>query len=464
MSPSAPAVTLKDIASLAKRRGFIFPGSDIYGGFANTYSYGPYGAQLKKNVRDLWWKRFVETSDDVVGLDGPILLHPMVWKASGHIDGFSDALIDCKACKARHRVDHLLESALKIDVEGFSLEKMDELIREHKINCPRCGKHDFTPSRKFNLMFQTQMSKTDGGDSAYLRPETAQAIFVDFKNICDSLRVRVPFGVAQIGKAFRNEITPGNFIFRTIEFEQMEIEYFVKEEEWESHFNSWLERMLNWCDLIGLNREDLVLHEHAPEKLSHYSKRTVDIQFRFSFGMSELYGLAYRTDFDLKQHMEHSGKSLEYTDPVDQKRSIPHVIEPTFGLDRSLLAILTGAYAVEDLGDGDQRTVLRFKPYLAPVHVAVFPLMKKEPLQNMSSDVYKLLKSSGLRVEYDESGAIGKRYRRQDEIGTPYCVTIDFDSLEDNRVTLRDRDTMKQERLPISELVERLTHVTTCSF
>lgn len=460
MSSSASEVTLKDIASLAKRRGFIFPGSDIYGGFANTYSYGPYGAQLKKNVRDLWWKRFVETSEDVVGLDGPILLHPMTWKASGHVDGFSDALVDCKACKARHRVDHMLEAALEIDVEGFSLEKMDALIAEHNLKCPRCGKHDFTPSRKFNLMFQTQMSKTDSGESAYLRPETAQAIFLDFKNVCDSLRVRVPFGIAQIGKAFRNEITPGNFIFRTIEFEQMEIEYFIREEEWQTRFDSWISRMLSWCELIGLSRDNLVLHEHAQEKLSHYSKRTVDIQFRFPFGTSELYGLAYRTDFDLKQHMEHSGKSLEYTDPADQKRWTPHVIEPTFGLDRTLLAMLSQAYAVETLENGEQRTVLRFRPYLAPVHVAVFPLMKKEPLQDKATNLYRMLKSSGLRVEYDDSGAIGKRYRRQDEIGTPYCVTVDFDSLDNNDVTLRDRDTMKQERVPISELIERLKLVT----
>jgi glycyl-tRNA synthetase len=460
MSSSLSEVTLKDIASLAKRRGFIFPGSEVYGGFANTYSYGPYGAQLKKTIKDLWWKRFVESSDDIVGLDGPILLHPMTWKASGHVDGFSDALVDCKACKARHRVDHMLEAALGIDVEGFSLEKMDELIAQNHLKCPKCGKSDFTPSRKFNLMFQTQMSKTETGDHAYLRPETAQAIFLDFKNVCDSLRVRVPFGIAQIGKAFRNEITPGNFIFRTIEFEQMEIEYFIKEEEWQTRFDSWINRMLAWCELIGLSRDNLVLHEHAAEKLSHYSKRTVDIQFRFPFGTSELYGLAYRTDFDLKQHMQCSGKSLEYTDPADQKRWIPHVIEPTFGLDRSLLAILCQAYAVENLEGGDQRTVLRFKPYMAPVHVAVFPLMKKEPLQEKAIALYKMLKSSGLRVDYDDSAAIGKRYRRQDEIGTPYCVTVDFDSLENNDVTLRDRDSMKQERLPISALIERLKNLT----
>lgn len=453
MTQQPSPTTLKDIAALAKRRGFIYPGSEIYGGFANTYSYGPHGAQLKKNIRDAWWKMFVEQSEDVVGLDGPILLHPMTWKASGHVDGFSDALVDCRACKARHRVDHLLEAALQRDVEGLSLTTMDELIQENQVKCPKCGAHDFTASRQFNLMFQTPMGKTtEGGDHAYLRPETAQAIFLDFKNICDSLRVRLPFGVAQIGKAFRNEITPGNFIFRTIEFEQMEIEYFIRAEQWSEHFETWLIRMQRWCESIGLRPENFVCYEHPKEKLSHYSKRTVDIQYRFPFGMSELYGLAYRGDFDLKQHMQCCGKSLEYTDPQTQERLLPHVIEPTFGLDRTLLAVLCEAQCVEKLEDGTERSVLRFKPHLAPVSAGVFPLVKKEPLGEIARKLWRELKALGISVDYDESGAIGKRYRRQDEIGTPFCITVDFDTIEQQSVTIRERDSMEQHRLPLHEV------------
>lgn len=444
--------SLKSIAALAKRRGFIFPGSEIYGGFANTYSYGPHGAQLKKNIRDLWWKRFVEQREDMLGLDGPILLHPTTWKASGHVDGFSDALIDCRACKARHRVDHMLEDALGRDVEGLSLEELDKIVQENQVKCPKCGKHDFTPCRRFNLMFQTAMSKTDGNENAYLRPETAQAIFVDFKNVCDSMRVKLPFGLAQIGKAFRNEITPGNFVFRTIEFEQMEIEYFIRENEWQEHFEKWLKAMKQWCELIGLKAENCVNYEHPKEKLSHYSKRTVDIQYRFPFGLSELYGLAYRGDFDLKQHMNTCGKSLEYIDPATQEKFLPHVIEPTFGLERTLLAILCEAYAEEELEGGDRRTVLRLKPYMAPVTAAVFPLMKKEPLGPIACDLWRRLKASGQRVDYDESGAIGKRYRRQDEIGTPYCITVDFDTVERGVVTIRERDSMKQQVIKIDQV------------
>lgn len=456
MSISPSQATLKEIAALAKRRGFIFPGSDIYGGFANTYSYGPYGSQLKKNIRDLWWRTFVERSEDIVGLDGPILLHPTIWKASGHVDGFSDALVDCRSCKARHRVDHLLEKALGQDVEGMALEEMDQLIKQHHVACPKCGQKDLTSSRRFNLMFQTQMSKVDTGEYAYLRPETAQAIFVDFKNICDSTRVRLPFGVAQMGKAFRNEITPGNFIFRTIEFEQMEIEFFIRAEQWQEFFEQWLARMMNWCDAIGLSRQNLVMHEHAKEKLSHYSSRTVDIQYRFPFGISELYGLAYRSDFDLKQHMSFSGKSLEYTDPYTQERFIPHVLEPTFGLDRTVLAILCEAYRVQPLQDGQSRTVLSFVPALAPVQVAVFPLLKKEPLVEVAQKLWRKLKSSGVRCEYDEAAAIGKRYRRQDEIGTPFCLTVDFDSLDDQCVTIRERDSMSQQRVGIDDILVHL--------
>jgi glycyl-tRNA synthetase len=453
--------TLKNIVALAKRRGFVFPGSEIYGGFANTYSYGPYGAELKKNIRDLWWKRFVHNREDMVGIDGPILLHPKTWEASGHVAGFSDALIDCKKCKARVRADHLLEQALRRDVEGLSTEQMDNLIKEHRIQCPKCGSFDWTPVRHFNLMFSTHLSKTSQhaeGDLAYLRPETAQAIFLDFRNLLDTMRVQVPFGVAQIGKAFRNEITPGNFLFRVIEFEQMEIEYFIHPKEWEEKFQEWLSAMQGWCQDIGLSTKHLTLYEHPKEKLSHYSKRTVDILYEFPFGKSELYGIAYRTDFDLKQHAAASKANLEYTDPKTHERYIPHVIEPTFGLDRTLLALLCEAYAVETLENGESRTVLRFKPKIAPVKAAVFPLMKKEPLAEKARGVFDSIRDLWL-IDYDDSGAIGKRYRRHDEIGTPVCITIDYESLDDNTVTLRHRDSMKQERIPIPELPSRIANI-----
>lgn len=446
-------VLLKDIVALCKRRGFVYPGSDIYGGFANTYSYGPYGAELKKNIKDLWWKTFVRGRQDMVGLDGPILLHPNTWRASGHVDGFNDALIDCKECKGRFRVDHLVEDALKIDVEGLSPEALDTLIADNKISCPKCGKFNYTPSRHFNLMFHTQLSKTDanGNDIAYLRPETAQAIFLDFKNVIDSMRVKIPFGIAQIGKAFRNEITPGNFIFRVIEFEQMEIEYFIEESDWQELFEKWLDSMKTWCRDIGLSENSISLHEHPENKLSHYSKRTVDIMYNYPFGCSELYGLAYRTDFDLKQHEVYSGKKLEYFDQESQKRFLPHVLEPTFGIDRTILAVLCEAYEEQDLGDGDKRVVLHFDPKIAPVKVAVFPLMKKEPLQKQAREIFADLQRIW-NVEYDETGAIGKRYRRQDELGTPLCVTIDYQTLEDGTVTVRDRDSMVQERVLITDL------------
>lgn len=451
--------SLKPIVALCKRRGFIYPGSDIYGGFANTYSFGPYGAQLKKNIKDLWWKMFVTDCEDIVGIDGPILLHPRAWKASGHADGFNDSLVDCRQCKARFRSDHLIEKALGIEVEGLSLEKLDEIISSNKLNCPKCGKSDFTNARNFNLMFQTQMGKATSSsgddDFTYLRPETAQAIFLDFKNITDSMRVRIPFGVAQIGKAFRNEITPGNFIFRVIEFEQMEIEYFIRQEMWQECFEGWLKKMQDWCALIGLSEKRFHLFEHPKEKLSHYSKRTVDIVYDFPFGRSELYGLAYRTDFDLKQHQEFSGKSQEYVDPMTREKYIPHVIEPTFGVERTLLALLCGAYEEQTLQNSEVRTVLHLSPNIAPVKAAVFPLMGKEPLVAKARPLFEKLKTKWA-VEYDDSGAIGKRYRRQDELGTPFCITVDFQTLEDHTVTLRFRDSMEQIRLTEGELFDRL--------
>ncbi len=449
--------SLKPIVALCKRRGFIYPGSEIYGGFANTYSFGPYGAELKKNVKDLWWKTFVQGRRDMVGLDGPILLHPKAWKASGHLDGFNDALIDCKACKSRFRCDHLIEEALSKSAEDLTVEQMTEEVRAGGIKCPKCGAKDFTEARFFNLMFHTHMSKTGAdGDVAYLRPETAQAIFLDFKNVVDTMRVRVPFGIAQIGKAFRNEITPGNFVFRVIEFEQMEIEYFLRERDWETTFESWLASMHDWCRLIGLNPARIHEKEHPKEQLSHYSKRTVDLVYDFPFGTSELYGLAYRTDFDLKQHAQYSGQTIEYTDPETREKFVPHVVEPTFGVERTLLALLCDAYDEEQLENGEVRTVLHFSPRIAPVKAAVFPLMKKEPLAEKAQLVFAKLQKFWI-CEYDESGAIGKRYRRHDELGTPYCITIDFDTLENDTVTLRDRDTMQQVRVPIENLVSILS-------
>lgn len=448
--------SLKPIVALCKRRGFIYPGSEIYGGFANTYSFGPYGAQLKKNVKDLWWQTFVQKRRDMVGLDGPILLHPKAWAASGHLEGFNDALIDCKACKGRFRCDHLIEEALKQNADGMTVAEMTKAIQDNKVKCPKCGAQDFTEARHFNLMFSTHMSKTGSeGDVAYLRPETAQAIFLDYKNIIDTMRVRIPFGVAQIGKAFRNEITPGNFVFRVIEFEQMEIEYFIREAAWEKTFSDWLKSMHDWCKLIGLKASHVHEKEHPKEQLSHYSKRTVDLVYDFPFGRSELYGLAYRTDFDLSRHAEYSGQTLDYTDPETREKFVPHVIEPTFGVERTLLALLCDAYEEEQLENGEMRTVLHLSPRIAPVKVAVFPLMKKEPLGSKAQAVFDALQEH-FACEYDESGAIGKRYRRQDELGTPFCVTIDFDTIENDTVTLRDRDSMKQERVKISELTALL--------
>lgn len=450
---------LKNIVALCKRRGFIYPGSDIYGGFANTYSYGPYGVELKRNIKDIWWRHFVQLREDMVGLDGPILLHPKAWEASGHVQGFNDALIDCRECKVRFRVDHLLEKVLEREVEGLSLEALEELTKDPKVVCPKCGKKNWTKPRHFNLMFATHISKTEPGenDLVYLRPETAQAIFLDFKNIVDTMRVTVPFGVAQIGKAFRNEITPGNFLFRVIEFEQMEIEYFIKEEMWQEVFDSWLEEMKTFCELIGLSSANLSLLEHPKEKLSHYSKRTVDILYQFPFGKAELYGIAYRTDFDLKRHAEFSKEKIDYLDPKTNERFVPHVIEPTFGVDRSFLAVLCEAYEEETLESGETRTILHLPSTLAPIKVAVFPLMKKDQLPEKAHKIYQSLKPLW-KVCYDDSGAIGKRYRRHDEIGTPLCVTIDYQTLEDNTVTVRDRDSMRQERVTIPDLSSHITH------
>ncbi|MFH0819115.1 MAG: glycine--tRNA ligase [Patescibacteria group bacterium] len=439
------------IVSLSKRRGFIFPSCEIYGGFANSYSYGPYGVELKNNIKKLWWKMFVQQRADIFGIDGPIILHPKLWQASGHTSGFNDALIDCKKCKERYRADHLISEQLNIDAEGKEPEEMTDVINNNNIKCPKCGQQDFTSVRHFNGMFKTYFGTQETEENmTYLRPETAGAIFVDYKNVVDSLHPKLPFGIAQIGKAFRNEITPGNFIFRTREFEQMEIEYFINPDKWQDIFKNWQKQMLLWCSAIGLQKDNLNIYEHAPEKLAHYSKKTIDIEFKFPFGTKELYGLAYRTDFDLKSHAEASKQKLEYIDAENNARFIPHVIEPTFGLDRSILAVLLSAYHEETVKD-ETRVVLKLKPELAPVKVAVLPLSKKPELSSVAEKVMLSLKDIN-GVEYDATQSIGKRYRRQDEIGTPYCVTIDFETLNDEAVTVRERDNMKQERIKISEL------------
>jgi len=443
---------MEKIVSLSKRRGFIYPSSEIYGGFANSYSYGPYGSQLKKNIKDLWWKMFVTGREDIVGLDGPILLHPKVWEASGHTTGFNDAMVDCKECKNRFRADHLVEDATGKDLEG-QLEEMSKVLHE-SIDCPNCGKRNWTDARNFNMMFKTSMANVSGEPEAdvYMRPETAQAIFLDFKNVVDSMRLKLPFGIAQIGKAFRNEIVAGNFIFRLREFEQMEIEYFIHpKSDWEKVFNNWLDLQEEFAMRLGAKKEDLRRYEHPDEKRSHYSKKTVDIEYNYPFGgFKELYGLAYRTDFDLSQHAKHSGQKLTYFDPESNEHIVPHVVEPAHGLDRSILLSLLAAYSEEEV-NGEVRVVMKFPKDIAPVQLAILPLSKKTELSEPAREIYNRLKGI-YTCEYDETQSIGKRYRRQDEIGTPYCITVDFDTLEDQAVTVRDRDTMDQERVKIEEL------------
>lgn len=447
---------MEKIVNLCKRRGFVFPGSEIYGGLANSYSYGPYGIELKNNIKNLWWKKFVYGRNDIVGLDGPILLHPRVWEASGHTAGFNDALVDCKKCKSRFRADHLVEEATGKDLEG-DLEEMSKVLKDSQIKCPVCGQSEWTEVRKFNMMFSTKMNTVGDKEEeiVYLRPETAGAIFVDFKNILESMRVKVPFGIAQIGKAFRNEIVAGNFIFRLKEFEQMEIEYFISPDaNWEEMFESWLKLQEEFVMDLGAKKEDLSRYEHPKEKLSHYSKKTIDIMYKYPFGVKELFGLAHRGDFDLTQHSKFSGKKMEYFDPETNKSYVPHVLEPTFGVDRSILVTLLSSYHEEEV-NGETRVVLKFPKKIAPVKVAILPLSKKDELSSVAKKIYDDLKLN-YSCEYDETQSIGKRYRRQDEIGTLYCVTVDFESLEDKAVTVRDRDTMKQDRIKIEELKKYL--------
>ena len=446
---------MEKLVSLCKGRGFIYPGSEIYGGLANTWDYGPLGVELKNNVKKAWMKKFIQENKYNVGLNAAILMNPQTWVATGHVGGFSDPLIDCKECKTRHRTDKLIEEWMHEHnceeiVDGWPDEKMIEYIKEHNIVCPNCGKQNFTDIRKFNLMFKTFQGVTEDSTSeVYLRPETAQGIFVNFKNVLRTTRKKMPMGIGQIGKAFRNEITPGNFTFRTREFEQMELEFFCKpgtDLEW---FEYWKEFCENWLISLGMKKENIRLRDHSKEELVFYSKATTDIEFAFPFGWGELWGIADRTDYDLSRHMEHSKQDLTYLDQETGEKYIPYVIEPSLGCDRVTLAFLCNSYDEEEIAEGDVRTVLHLHPALAPFKVAVLPLSKK--LSEKATEVYEML-SKKFMCDYDEAGSIGKRYRREDEIGTPYCVTIDFDTLEDNQVTVRDRDTMEQVRIPINEL------------
>ncbi len=453
-------LTMDKLVALCKGRGFIFAGSEIYGGLANTWDYGPLGVELKNNVKRAWWKKFVQENTLNTGLDSAILMNPNVWVASGHVGGFSDPLMDCKSCKTRHRADNLIEDyiarkKLDVTIAGWSNDKMEKYISDNKIVCPNCGKCDFTGVRQFNLMFKTFQGVTeDTTNTVYLRPETAQGIFVNFLNVQRTSRMKVPFGIGQIGKSFRNEITPGNFIFRVREFEQMELEFFCKpgtDLEW---FGYWKEFCKNWLLGLGIKEDRLKLRDHDPEELSHYSNATTDFEFKFPFGWGELWGIADRTDFDLNAHAKVSGKNLEYTDPNTNEKYVPYVIEPSLGVERMVLALLCNAYEEQQLEGGDSRVVMHFHPAIAPYKVAVLPLQKKA-LGEKSEELYRQL-SKKFSATYDETASIGKRYRRQDEIGTPYCVTVDFDTLEDNCVTVRERDSMQQKRIAIADLEEYL--------
>ena len=444
--------SMETIVALCKNRGFVFPGSEIYGGLSNSWDYGPLGVEFKNNVKKAWWKKFVQENPYNVGLDAAILMNPEVWVASGHVGGFSDPLMDCKDCKTRHRADKLIEDKTGEPADGWSNERMMDFIRENDIRCPDCGGNNFTEIRQFNLMFKTHQGVTENSkNELYLRPETAQGIFVNFNNIQRSSRRKLPFGICQIGKSFRNEITPGNFIFRIREFEQMELEFFCKPDTDLEWFAYWKDYCKNWLFALGMSEESLRFRDHDKEELSFYSKATTDVEFRFPFGWGELWGIADRTDYDLKQHQEHSGKSCEYFDQEENRRYLPYVVEPSLGADRMALAFLCDAYDEEQVDEKDTRVVLRLHPFLAPFKAAVLPLSKK--LSEQAQEVYAAL-SKHFMVDYDDAGSIGKRYRRQDEIGTPFCITYDFDSVEDGCVTVRDRDSMQQERIAIDKLTE----------
>ncbi len=449
--------TMDKVVALAKSRGFVYPGSEIYGGLANTWDYGNLGVELKNNVKKAWWQKFIMESPYNVGVDCAILMNPQTWVASGHLGGFSDPLMDCKACRERFRADKLIEDyneenhiSFENPVDSWTKEEMKAYIEEKKISCPSCGKHDFTDIREFNLMFKTFQGVTeDAKNTVYLRPETAQGIFVNFKNVQRTSRKKIPFGIGQVGKSFRNEITPGNFTFRTREFEQMELEFFCKPDTDLEWFAYWKAFCINWLKALGIPDEEMRVRDHLPEELAFYSKATSDIEFLFPFGWGELWGIADRTDYDLTQHQNTSGQDLSYFDDESKERYIPYVIEPSLGADRVALAFLCAAYDEETLPEGDVRTVLHFHPAIAPVKAGILPLSKK--LGEGAEKIYAEL-SKYFNCEYDDRGNIGKRYRRQDEIGTPFCITYDFDSETDGKVTVRDRDTMAQERVAIADL------------
>lgn len=448
--------TMDKIVALSNSRGFVFPGSDIYGGLANAWDYGPLGAELKNNIKKAWWKKFIQENPDNVGLDSAILMNPKVWEASGHLKGFSDPLMDCKNCNTRYRADKLVEDDMTekgsefASADGMEEEELLNYLKENNVKCPNCGKSDFTDIRKFNLMFKTFQGITeDSQTEIYLRPETAQGIFTNFKSVQRSMRKRIPFGIGQIGKSFRNEITPGNFIFRTREFEQAELQFFCKpgtDLEW---YDYWKNYSFKFLTDLGLKADLLRFRDHGEDELSFYSVATSDIEYKFPFGWGEVWGIADRTDYDLKQHTEYSKTDLSYRDPTTNETFIPYVVEPSVGIDRLFLAFLADAYTEEELDDGKTRTVLKFNPYLAPVKAAVLPLSKK--LSEKSLEVYEML-AKHFSVQYDDAASIGRRYRRQDEIGTPFVITVDFDTLEDESVTIRDRDSMEQIRLPINEV------------
>ncbi len=445
-------VTMDKIVNLCKSRGFIFPGSEIYGGFANTWDFGPVGVELKNNIKRAWWKRFVQEDPSTFGVDAAILMNPTVWQASGHVESFGDPKMDCKNCKTRHRADTLIEnhSKGKVSAEGMTNEEMEAYIEEHDVKCPVCGKRDFTQIRKFNPMFTTSRAMTgDSNDIVYLRPETCQGEYINFLNVQRSTRAKVPFAIAQIGKSFRNEITPGNFLFRTIEFEQMELQKFCKDVESMDIYNDYKQRAWNFVNDLGLKEDHLRYHDH--DKLAHYAKAACDIQFLFPMGWQELNGIHHRGTWDLSRHQEFSGKNMNYLDPVTNEKYLPTVIEYSIGADRLTLALMCEAYEEEALENGETRVVMHLHPAIAPYKVAILPLQKN--LGDKAKEIYSML-SKEFMCDYDEAGSIGKRYRRQDEIGTPFCVTIDFDTLEDNTVTIRDRDSMEQVRVNVNDLVD----------
>lgn len=440
---------LEKVVALAKRRGFVYPSSEIYGGLANTWDYGPLGSLLRRNIEQSWWDYFVTKRPEIYGLDTSIIMNPKVWESSGHTDSFTDALIDCKECKARTRADHLIEDNLEdTKAEGKTLGDLDNLIKSNKLVCPNCGKHNWTKAREFNLLFETNVGIVEDSQSkVYLRGETAQGMFVDFKNVLDSMSPKLPFGLAQSGLAFRNEITKGHFTFRTLEFHLAELEYYVREAEWEKWFEYWKAEMEKWLAVIGVDKKNTRWRKHTKDEMSHYSKRTEDIEYKFQFGFKELWGIAYRTDYDLNNHMEKSGVDLRYTDPESGEKFIPHVVEPTFGITRTTMTVLIDSYH-----EVDGRVILKLKPNIAPYKVAVFPLLANKPkLVSYAKRIFDKLRLTN-SVIFDDRGNIGKRYFAQDEIGTPWCVTVDFQTLDDDTVTIRDRDTTKQIRININKL------------